>query len=59
MTYALKTEFKDRKDHGVIKSFSDDPRYAFVVFKCNDDWKNYQNYTAQRTPIKYLKPGWI
>jgi len=30
---------------GRLKSF--DAVHAFVVFHCNDDWDNYQNYTAQ------------
>lgn len=48
------------KDHGIIKSFPDSrPCHAYVVFNCADDWDNYLDYTAQHTPIKYLKPGWL
>lgn len=51
--------YNGRNDKGIIKSFPDDPGFAFVVYKCNDEWENYRNYTAQRTPIKHLKPGWL
>ena len=50
--------FNKCNDKGIIKSFSDDYKKAFVVFKCNNDWEDYKNYTAQSTPIKHLKPGW-
>lgn len=29
---------------GRIKSWND--KYIFVVFHCDDDWDNYQNYTG-------------
>lgn len=32
---------------------------AYVVYKCNNDWENYANYTAELTDIRDLKPGWI
>ncbi len=36
-----------------IKSWNDD--YIFVVYKCNNDWRNYQNYTGQATDPKDLE----
>lgn len=50
---------KELYENGVIKSHSDNLGTVFVVFKCADDWKNYQNYTGQSTPILQLKDGWI
>jgi len=31
-------------ERGRVKSTND--TYVFVVFKCNDDWDNYQDYTG-------------
>ena len=46
------TYVKDRtKEHGIIKVFSEDGRFAFVVYHCNDDWDNYKNYTGQMTAV--------
>ncbi len=30
-----------------IKSFNNDLKIAYVVFKCNNDWNNFKNYTAE------------
>lgn len=37
---------------GRIKHWRGD--WVFVVYKCGDDWNNYQDYTAARTNRKYL-----
>ena len=29
-----------------------------VVFRCNNDWDNYENYTSCLTYGKHLKKGW-
>lgn len=47
-----------KKEHGIIKSTSNED-YVFVVYNCNEEWDNYQNYTAAKTSIKDLKDGWI
>ena len=44
--------------NGIIKSLHDSTLIAFVVYNCNDDWTNYQNYTGISTPITRLKLGW-
>ena len=44
---------------GRIKSLCDDPAYVFVVYHCDDNWKEYFNYTAARTAVKDLTPGWF
>lgn len=45
------------KEKGVVKSLSDD-EHVFVVYHCDDEWNNYQNYTAARTRISDLVLGW-
>lgn len=45
-------------EKGIIKSFSDSGFIAFVVYKCDNDWKNYQNYTGASTNIEDLILGW-
>ena len=44
-------------ENGIIKSFSNS-NDVFVVYKCNNDWDYYYNYTAAKTCIKDLKEGW-
>ena len=39
----------DTEEEWVIKSFNNESKTAFVVYKCNWDWSNYQNYTGQGT----------
>ena len=45
------------REKGILKSIPDS-EHAFVVYHCGGDWENYQNYTAARTRISDLKPGW-
>lgn len=59
VTYVSQMITRAKNKHGIIKDFSVDPRFAFVVFHCAGEWENYENYTAVRTPVKKLKPGWI
>lgn len=61
VTYIQKTiEGFIVNQHGIIKSFPEShPSDAFVVFHCAGEWDNYQNYTAQKVPIKRLKPNWL
>lgn len=47
------------KQNGMIKSYNDmDPTTVFVVYRCGDDWDNYQDYTGASTKILDLKEGW-
>jgi hypothetical protein len=50
------TPFK--KEHGIVKSISDESN-TFVVYKCNNEWHRYFDYTAARTSNDDLKKGWI
>ena len=38
-------------ERGKIKSYNNETQLAWVVYKCNNEWNNYQNYTGQS--IKY------
>lgn len=49
------TPYKQEK--GIVKSISDE-NHTFVVYKCGEDWGNYNDYTAARTNNKDLKRGW-
>jgi len=48
----------NRNEHGIIKSIPD-YRYVFVVYNCGGDWDHYQDYTAARTELANLVPGWV
>jgi hypothetical protein len=48
-----------KEENGRVKSLTDSPQFVFVVYACGNNWDYYQNYTAARTDIKYLKRGWL
>ena len=35
-----------------------DEDFVFVVYKCNDEWSRFSEYTGARTKITDLKLGW-
>lgn len=45
-------------EKGIVKSISDE-QHVFVVYHCDNNWSNYSEYTAARTRIEDLEPGWI
>ena len=49
---------KNKMERGIIKSIADE-NHVFVVYNCNDDWKSYRDYTAQKTNVNNLILGWI
>jgi len=53
------TTWHGTKENGIVKSFNETKTAAYVVYKCNEDWKNYFNYTGNLSNINYLTPGWI
>ena len=55
MKVTYRTHYKTEK--GIVKSIQND-RHAFVVYYCNGDWDNYENYTAARTKVEDLEIGW-
>jgi hypothetical protein len=46
-----------KSEHGIIKSIQDKD-HAFVVYHCAGEWDRYREYTAARTEIVDLVPGW-
>lgn len=42
--------------NGMVKSVRGD--IAFVVFQCNNEWGDFEQYTGQSTKISDLKLGW-
>jgi len=44
-------------ENGIIKSKSDDFNW-FVVYHCDGHWEDIDQYTAARTPYRYLTHGW-
>ena len=49
---------RDKVERGIVKKDSDTDN-IFVVYSCNDDWDNYQKYTAAATNKKFLLLGWF
>ena len=47
----------NKKEYGIVKSWSI-PDHVFVVYKCDNNWGEYSNYTGARTAISDLLLGW-
>ena len=46
-------------ENGIIKENATHTQNAVrVVYKCNNDWLNYTNYTGALTNLSDLKSGW-
>lgn len=46
-------------ENGVVKEIPEDyTSYVRVVYKCNDDWDNYQEYTGVLTHCRDLHLDW-
>lgn len=43
-------------ENGVVKKIN--IKIVWVVFKCNNDWENYRNYTGESVKIEEIKKGW-
>lgn len=47
-------------EHGIIKKLEENrSAYAFVVYHCDGNWDRYFDYTAARTRLIDLVPGWV
>lgn len=47
-------------EQGIVKQVLPSVDNAvFVVYNCNGEWSNYQNYTSCSTLVKKLVKGWI
>lgn len=50
---------KDQFENGIIKEIPSHTTEAVrVVYSCNNDWKNYKDYTSALTDLSDLKLGW-
>ena len=49
--------FYGGNEKGIVKEIID-KEYAFVVYSCNGDWKNYSDYTGERSNRDNLIMGW-
>lgn len=45
-------------ENGIVKALADDGDY-FVVYQCGGNWGDYAQYTAAKTPVEFVKEGWI
>lgn len=48
--------YKPTGEKGIVKNVKGN--YAYVVYSCDDNWKNYTLYTGIMTSIHDLKHGW-
>ena len=44
-------------ENGIIKKVREDGA-VWVVYKCDEKWDKYMNYTGERTYVEDLKIGW-
>ena len=44
-------------ENGMVKDINNDES-VFVVYHCNNDWKNFKDYTGALTNLRDLKLGW-
>lgn len=51
------------KQYGIIKSIPEDNDHTkncvFVVYHCDGNWGNYEDYTAALTNCDDLRLGWV
>jgi len=52
------SEDETRAEIGLVKTLPESG-YCHVVYKCDNDWANFQKYTGELTPIRFLKKGWL
>ncbi len=43
-------------ENGIVKSFN--ARVAWVVYKCDNQWHRYQDFTGASTALEDLRPDW-
>lgn len=49
---------KPKYEHGKIKEVVDE-EYVRVVYHCDNNWDQFENYTGAMTPVRCLMYGWI
>jgi len=51
--------YVDRWQNGIVKEIRKSMTDSVgVVYHCDNDWANYQNYTSALTDLRNLKLGW-
>lgn len=45
-------------ENGIVKEILNKMDGVRVVYHCDNDWKNYMDYTGALTSLKDLKLGW-
>jgi len=53
-----KVTYIPNNEKGVVSFMSKIEGCIFVVYNCDENWRNYYNYTGALTRIKDLKLGW-
>lgn len=53
-----KVIYKPKNEKGIVKSLNKNNKYAWVVYSCRGNWKNYKDYTGESTVLSDLKLGW-
>ena len=48
---------KGKFENGIVKSIAPNGG-VFVVYNCNNEWHNFENYTAANTNPENLFMGW-
>lgn len=46
-----------QSEKGIVKEVISEDKVR-VVYKCNNDWHNFKDYTSALTNTKDLIPGW-
>jgi predicted transcriptional regulator len=47
--------YKPTQEIGRVKTVTDSKNAVTVVYQCNNDWKNFTNYTGQLTQTRHLE----
>ena len=48
----------NRWENGIVKELRA-PDGVWVVYNCNNEWKRYEDFTAAKTHLHDLRPGWV
>lgn len=49
----------ERWENGIVKEIPEHTDQSVrVVYNCDGDWENYQNYTSAMTDLRDLRIGW-
>lgn len=52
--------FKGSKpENGIVKEIRERDKIAFIVYKCDNQWIRYRDFTGCSTKLEDLKMGWV